>query len=238
MGPKGHEPNFTLKPVADGVWIADAPTIPALSLPIPSRMTVVRLPDGGLWLHSPVEPRPSLVAEVRAEGAVRHLVAPNLAHHSWVAPWQEAAPEALAWAAPGARRRNRKVRWHADLGDAPPPDWAETIDQMVVRGSRVLKEVAFFHRPSRTLILTDLVENLERDRVPAWLGALARLGGVADPDGKAPPHLRAAFTDRRALRASVERLLAWEPERVLLAHGRWYDRDGAAELRRAFRWAF
>jgi hypothetical protein len=31
-------------------------------------------------------------------------------------------------------------------------------------------------------------------------------------------------------------MIAWNPERVILAHGRWYERDGAQELRRAFRW--
>jgi hypothetical protein len=31
-------------------------------------------------------------------------------------------------------------------------------------------------------------------------------------------------------------MIAWQPEKVVMAHGRWYERDGVAELRRAFRW--
>jgi hypothetical protein len=65
-----------------------------------------------------------------------------------------------------------------------------------------------------------------------------RWSGAADPDGKAPIDMRATFRRHRAqVRAAVETMIGWNPDRVLLAHGRWYDRDGTAELRRAFRWA-
>lgn len=31
-------------------------------------------------------------------------------------------------------------------------------------------------------------------------------------------------------------MIAWTPDRIVLAHGRCYDKDAGAELRRAFRW--
>jgi hypothetical protein len=127
------------------------------------------------------------------------------------------------------------LRIDADLGGAAPPDWAAELEQHLVAGSRIHREVVFFHRASRTLILTDLIENFEPQLMPAWTRPLLRLAGICHPDGKPALDLRLTFR-RSALRASVERLLAWEPERVILAHGRCYKRDGAAELRRAFRW--
>jgi hypothetical protein len=99
-------------------------------------------------------------------------------------------------------------------------------------------EVDFYHWPSGTLILTDLIEDFEPDRVtsPVWRWILRR-SGVADPDGKAPLDMQLSFIGRRAeLRRAVHRMLAWNPERIILAHGRWYPADGANELRRAFRW--
>lgn len=94
----------------------------------------------------------------------------------------------------------------------------------------------FFHRASRTLILNDLIENFEaekiRSRLMRWL---TWLGGVQDPDGQMPRDMRLTF-DKARLRAAVETMLAWAPERIILAHGRWYERDGTKELRRAFRW--
>ena len=44
------------------------------------------------------------------------------------------------------------------------------------------------------------------------------------------------FRQHKAVRAAVQRMIAWEPERIIIAHGRWYARDGVAELKRAFRW--
>lgn len=237
---KSNADDFVLRPVAEGIWIADGPSVPAFGLPIPVRMTAVRLPDGGMWLHSPIEAKPELVAQVREQGPIRFLVAPNLAHFSWLPQWKGQAPEAEAWAAPGvrgrAKRQGKGVDWQGELSDEAPPGWAGAIDQMVVKGSPVLREVAFLHRASRTLILTDLIENLEAETLPPWLRPAAKLGGVTAPDGKAPPHVRASFLDRRALRASVEAMIAWAPERVLFAHGAWIERDGTEELRRRFAW--
>src|SRR3546814_15625399 len=68
-----------------------------------------------------------------------------------------------------------------------------------------------------------------------WMRWLTRLGGVQDPHGSMPRDMRRTFVRQRPqLKAAVERMLAWEPERIVLAPGRWYEHDGAAEPRRAF----
>ena len=100
-----------------------------------------------------------------------------------------------------------------------------------------MEEVVFFHRKTRTLVLADLIENFEPGKIGGAYRWLVRFAGAADPDGKAPIDLRLTFSGRKdAARASFERMLAWEPDKVILAHGRWYNRNGSAELRRAFRW--
>jgi hypothetical protein len=49
--------------------------------------------------------------------------------------------------------------------------------------------------------------------------------------------LRMTFWGRkRVVRGCLARMLAWEPEKVIIAHGRPYEEEGAKELRRAFRW--
>ena len=101
-----------------------------------------------------------------------------------------------------------------------------------------MTEVVFFHRPSRTLILTDLIENFEPEKLRSWtMRLLTWFGGVQDPDGRMPRDMRFSFRSRKAeLRIAIETMIALAPERIILAHGRWYERDGARELRRAFRW--
>lgn len=190
---------------------------------------------------SPTEPDEGLRSEVDALGPVVHLVSPNKIHYAHIAAWKRAYPGAMAWASPGVRERAASqgvgVSFDGDLGDGPEEAWSGDLDQLVFRGSRFMEEVVFFHRKTRTLILADLIENIEPEKVGGAWRWLVRLAGAMDPDGKAPIDLRLTFSGgKEAARTSFERMVAWRPERVIMAHGRSYERDGTAELRRAFRW--
>lgn len=236
----GYEPLNTLKPVAADIWPIDGPAIRFYGMPFSTRATVLRLADGRIWVHSPTCLTEALAAEVEALGPVRHLIAPNWIHYAYVSDWQARFGQAQAWAAPGvaqgAASRGMPIRFDHDLGQDPPADWAGEIDQMIVRGSKVHREAVFFHRASKTLILTDLMENFEASKLGVWTQVATRLAGVQDPDGKAPIDMRQTFRDREALRHDVRRMIGWGPERVILAHGRWYETGGVQELERAFRW--
>lgn len=237
-----YEPINTLKPVADGIWLVDGPLIDfrwaGLRLPFPTRMTIIRLAGGGLWLHSPTALTPGLKAEVDALGPVRHLIAPNKLHYWWVGDWQKAYPEALAYAAPGMRREARRaIAFERDLEAEPPADWAGEIDQVLVPGS-FMTEVDFFHRRSRSLILTDLIENFEPAKVPrGWLRLLMRLGGVMVPGGT-PRDMRLTFLGhRKAVRRAIATMLGWRPQHLIVAHGRCRHDNATSELARALHWA-
>ncbi len=242
---KLYEPINTLKPVAENIWIVDGPIIHMqmyrLHVPFTTRMTVIRLNNGDLFLHSPTKLEPGLQEEVEALGNIKHLVSPNKIHYAHVLTWGEAYPQAIKWASPGVRERAKSVglavQFDRELAEEAYPPWAGEIDQLVFRGSSFMEEYVFFHKASRTLILTDMIENFEAEKVGRGWRLLIRLAGSMHPDGKAPYDLRMTFRGREEqARAAVRQMLAWQPERVLLAHGRWYSRDGVAELRRAFRW--
>jgi hypothetical protein len=209
-------------------------------MPLPVRMTVVRLAGGDLWLHSPTRFTAGLKSKLERQGRIAHLVAPDIAHWTFLQDWQRHCPDALTWAAPGLRDRAqvRKsgVRLDRDLGEAAPPEWSGEIDQVVVRGLG-FAEVDFLHRATRTLVMTDLVQNLEPQKLPFLARTFARLNGALAPDGKAPVYLRLAVRAKRheASRAAAQ-LLAWAPERVIFSHGRWFERDGTGQLRRSLRW--
>ncbi|MEW9571670.1 DUF4336 domain-containing protein [Rhodanobacter sp. Si-c] len=239
-----YEPLNTLKPVASGLWIVDGPIVRMAALggsaPFPTRMTVARLADGGLWCHSPIAPDAALFAAIDTLGPVLHLVSPNKLHYTHIAAWKRRYPGAVAWASPGVRERAAsqriEVAFDADLGDVPEPAWAAELDQLRFRGSRVIEEVVFLHRASSTLILADLIENFEAAKLGPAMRWIARLGGVLDPDGKTPLDMRFTFRDRAVARVCLQRVMAWQPRRVILAHGRCYPEHAEAELRRAFRW--
>ncbi len=176
-----------------------------------------------------------------ALGPVGHLVSPNKIHYAHIAAWKRTYPEAAAWASPGVRERAASqlidVSFDADLGDGPDPAWRKDLDQLVFRGSNFMEEVVFFHRKTRTLVLADLIENFELEKMRGAYRWLVRLAGAAAPDAKTPIDLRLTFLGhKKEARSAFKRMVAWEPEKVIMAHGRPYERDGTAELRRAFRW--
>jgi hypothetical protein len=238
-----YAPLGVLKPLGRDIWMVDGPVVRmryiAGTLPFTTRMTIARLPSGRLWLHSPIALTPGLLAEVRSLGRVAALVAPNRLHWMALADWQKACPDAETWGAPGLadQAAQRGFRIDHELSELPPPAWGGAIAQVLVKGI-FMTEAVFLHRPSSTLILTDLIENFERGRVRGgFLRFLMQLGGVVDPLGSTPRDLRLTFLGRRrGVREAVETMLAWRPERVVLAHGRPYLRNGTAELRRALAW--
>jgi hypothetical protein len=232
-----YEPIKTLKPVAKDVWIVDGPEIrfgpPGLKMPFPTRMTILRLADG-LFVHSPTELTASLKARVEALGAVRWIVGPNRLHYWWVPQWHEAWPGAAVHLAPRIREQaGDHIDFEtATLDGAGGYPWHGEVATLPVAGS-YMTEVEFFHRASRTLILTDLIENFEPRKLSFRMRLLTWLGGVQDPHGSMPRDMRISFS-RAELRRAVETMIGWAPERVILAHGRWYEKNGTAELKRAF----
>jgi hypothetical protein len=236
-----YPPLDELKPVAPDLWIVDSGPHNAMGLAMPVRMTVVRLASGDLWLHSPTRYDEGLRQSLEQLGPIRHLVAPNAAHWSYLTEWQARCAGAVTWAAPGLRQR-RPVRkagvvLDRDLTPEPPPEWSRDIDQVIVEGGFGVSEAAFLHRPSRTLILTDLVENFEPEKLSAPARIVLRLLGTTAPDGRAPVYYRFVITRRRrSARAAARRMLDWAPERVIFAHGRWFTGQGTPRLQKSLRW--
>jgi hypothetical protein len=243
MDPKAiaYPPLDTLKPIAENVWLVDSGPMRAMGMPLPVRMTVICLGDGTLLLHSPTPFSANLGRALEAVGPVRHLVAPNIAHWTFLKDWQAHYADAVTSAAPGLRDRRQVrssgVRLDRDLGSADTPAWAGEIVEIFVHGVGGFCEVALFHKASRTLVLTDLVQNLEPGKLPVWMRLPARLAGNAAPDGRAPAYLRAVVKLRgQQPRDAARALLALNPDRVVFTHGRWFDSDGTARLRRSLDW--
>ncbi len=207
------------------------------AMDISARLTLLRLRDGSLLAHSPCPIDAKLEAEVETIGPLRHIVAPGDYHYFHVADWQEAFPEATTWICPGVERKLPDLRFDWILGDRSPAEWQDEIDQVLVRGTRFMVEVAFFHRASRTLVLTDLVENIGDDTPGAsdrhlrfWWKVVFRMWNRPRP----APEYQMGWRDKAAARESLERILAWNFERVVLAHGDCIDVDAKARLQEAW----
>lgn len=219
------------------LWLAEGPTVRFLGLyPYPTRMAVARLGDGALWVWSPIALDEALAAEVEALGPVRHLVSPNKIHHLFLGEWSKRYPDALLYASPGLAKKRGDLRFHAELGDEPDPSWGGDIDQVVFRGSPFLQEVVFFHRPSRSALVCDLIQRFEPSEVRGVTGAMMRLDGLVGENGSTPREWRASFWRRGPARAARLEALAWEPERLIIAHGTCATQNGREILERGLRW--
>ena len=221
----------TLRNLAPNLWVAERPLKLAIG-DIGTRMTVIRLADGGLWLHSPVRLDAATRAALEALGPVRAVVAPSKVHHFFVDDYLAAYPEACAYAAPGLAEKRRDLSFYAVLGDDAPAAWAGDIEQHLFRGAPYINEVVFFHRSTRTLVLTDLAFNVAADKTRGarlfhWLNGTA---------GRFGPHrmVRFMIRDRVAARHSLERILQWDIDRITVTHGDVLDRGGRERLTTAF----
>jgi len=217
-----------LTPLAPDLWDYDAP-LTVIGMQLGHRLTVARLADGTLWLHSPCAYSPALAAELAAVGPVAHIVAPNAVHDTYFEGWFQAYPSARFHGARGFSKFRPDLKFTDALGDTPDATWTGTFDQLMVRGMPRLNEVVFLHRASRTLILTDLAFNLGTDM--PWLSrVMLKINGCYDCFA-ASRLLRTTIKDRAALRTSLDRIFAWDFDRLVLSHGRNVD-TGAKELLR------
>ncbi|MGI9415288.1 MAG: DUF4336 domain-containing protein [Hyphomicrobiales bacterium] len=229
-----------LETVDDDIWLAEGRIVSFYGFAYPTRSVIVRLGDGGLWIWSPVELTPELQHLVDGLGDVAHLVSPNKIHHLYLQDWSAAYPDARLWGPQSTIAKRGDLSFQSPLEDASPPAWADTIDQVWFRGSPLLDEVVFFHRSSATAILADLSENFDSAFLDRhwtwWQRPIARLWKITVGYGYAPLEWRLSFIDRKPARDALDRMLAWDPRRVVMAHGEWQRTGGRAYLERAFAW--
>jgi hypothetical protein len=222
-----------LKQLAEDLWVAERPQT-FYGLPVGTRMTVMRLADRRLLLHSPVALEPELREELDSIGRVCFAVAPNRVHHLYAGEVVRAYPGTRVWVAPGLERKRPDLVFEAVLSDDAPEAWRGQIDQIFFRGRPYENEVTFYHRASRTLILCDLAFNFGPRAAASTrlLMKLLRSYGRLAPSKLDPWLIR----DRRAARESLERILAWDFDRIIVAHGDVLESGGHETLRQGYAW--
>jgi hypothetical protein len=196
------------------------------------RMAVVRLSGGGLLVHSPAPLDDRLRAELDDLGPVRFVVPASLLHgHLYMEQYAAAYPDVRLFAAPGLARRRKDLEFEGELGGEPDPSWSADLDQTTFDGHRFITEVVFRHRASGTLIVGDVVWNV----TPA-MSVTGRLWAGWRQGVRPTPAFRLGIRDRAAARASRDRILAWDFDRILIGHGEMVESGGHAAFERAYSW--
>ena len=208
--------------------------------PYTYRAIVIRLNDGSLFMLSPIQLTPDIRTDIDQLGAVKYLVSPNHLHHLHLGDWSQAYPDARLYASPRLTSKRKDLVFYKTLSsDTPEPEWAGQIDQCIFgSGNGWIDELVFFHRASRTVILTDLVMDFD----PATFSPLSRVTTQWNqmyqhtPRGVQFGHI----FDRASLRNALKTVRTWEPEHAIVAHSPWLCVDGnervADFLDAAFNW--
>jgi hypothetical protein len=197
-----------------------------------TRMTIVRLSEGGLFVLSPVALDDETRRAVDALGEVRAVVAPSIFHHLFVGQWMTAYPKAVFAACPGLEWKRTDLAFTCVLGDQPHPVWANDLEQVYFSARRE-NEIDLFHAKSRTLLCTDALLNLSTHprRSTRFVAKLMKNSGPGL--GWMEPIM---IRDRRLARRQVDRMLAWDFDRIILAHGAPVGAGGRAVLAKAYAW--
>lgn len=226
--------------LAPGFWVVDGPCVDFYSFPYPTRMVVVRLGDGGLWVWSPIALTDELARWIDTLGPVGHLVGPNPIHHLSLAQWKERWPQAMMWGPQSLVDKRADLPFAGALDEDAPAPWADEFELFHFTNSSFLDELVFVHQRSRSAIFADLTENFSRGFIARnwswWQRPIARIWKIVEPFGFAPLELRLTFRRREEGRRKLARIKALQPERVIMAHGEIARSDGVAYLDRAFAW--
>ena len=220
----------------ENIWLLDGDPVRFMGISFQTRACIVRLKNNSLWVHSPVALTPGRKESVDQLGSVQFIIAPKKVHSLGVQLWRAAFPDARVWVSPGFPKRHPAISYNGVLNDAAPDAWADAIRQQVFHGHRILDEVIFLHKQSRTLIVTDLIQKHDpgNERVPwrwlkKWAGILGERGGVARD-------IRGSMSDRNAARAARDEILSWDFDALVISHGSCLRTGAKTEVARAFEW--
>ncbi len=223
---------MALEQIAQDVWAAPMPHRIS-GLRMGTRMTVVRLSDGSLFVYSPIILDDDLKRSIDALGPVAHIVAPSLYHHLFVSGFADAYPEAKTHAASGLERKRSDLNFDAILGEEPEPSWRDDLDAVKIDGC-ALGETVFFHRPSRTLVSADFIQNFDTSDHWATRWYL-KAAGIHGKIGVSRA-VRMMVRDKAKARRAIDQVIDWNPERITLAHGRPILSSSGATVSDSYSW--
>lgn len=225
-----------LKEFATDVWLLEGDEARMHGIPFATRSVIIRLPDGALWVHSPVKLTPDRIEAIEGLGSVAYLIEPNKIHSLYLTEWRKQWPDAISMVSPGFRERHPDIEADFVLEDEAPAAISGVIEQQVIKGHKLLDEVWFCHKPSGSLIVTDIIQKHDPSQQNFLWRILKGAAGLLGKQGGTAIDIRLTFEDKAVARRCVEYVLDWEFDRLILSHGFCLETGGKAEVRRAMSW--
>jgi hypothetical protein len=223
---------------ANNIWLADGPVVRDMGALFTTRMTIVKLSDGSIWISSPIPVSFATLRAISELGEVRYLIAATPRHVWRLSTWHTLFPDAELWASRPTLFTLQKGQLPISgyLSDTPVNAWSADFDQLEFKGNSLLSEVLFFHRNTHTVILDDLIMRNPVMKGKTLSNLIFKFGGVQYPEGGVSADMKIAFLNRSLARQSLERLLSWDFDKLIIAHGECIESGAKQYIKRAFRW--
>lgn len=228
-----------LRCIDENIWVAEQPQ-KYFGLSIGARMTVIRSRETGkLIILSPIRPTLELEEALAGLGVVSDIVAPNSYHHLYCNEFKHRFPRAMLWGSSFLMKKCPHLLIDNLLCSEEPSPWdgvlfcrLSGLSTLGPSGPSPLEEFAFCHLPSQTLILTDSAFNF--DQSFPWLTQFTTR--IAGGFNRLEPTIleRLASSDKASVRASIQQVLSWDFDRVIVAHGTVVEFGGKSMLARAY----
>lgn len=222
--------------IKDQIWILEYP-IRFGGMDLFARTTIIKLNTGDLVVHDPCRIDDAIKSQIDSLGAVKFIIAPGNYHHLFVTDFQQEYPDAETFLCPGLEKKRPDIKFDWILGPRPDPRWEGILEQSLIQGTRHIWETAFFHKPSKTLILVDLLENIgDNYRHEAglllqfWWKVVFRMWN----NPKAAPEYQMGWGKKDIVKIGLNKILGWDAERVILAHGENIESNVNNILRKAW----
>lgn len=225
-----YEP-FKLKNVSDGIWQADGDIIKFMRMAFSIRMFIVQLDSKDFWLFSPIQPNPKLVEQVKqlvGDRKLLYIVYGNSIHHIYAEDWMKLFPEAKLG---GTKelitkmdKNKRNLSFDFDINNENRMPWQDEIDHFLIDCNKFIEEVVFYHRKSKSLIITDIIQNHDVDCpgynkkfIYRWVGISKTNGGGIPSDYKMG--FKWPFGNKQKAKETLRKALVWEFDKILITHG-------------------
>ena len=211
-----------MREIADNLWVHED-SMKMLGAKLAIRMSMAKLKDGSLWIHTPTPLTPDLQRSVESLGSVKHIVGASNGHNISLESWRRAFPDAAVYVAVGIPKKRPRLKDFTLLRDLTTPPWDNDLDQLHMEGVPFFDEYVFLHKESKSLLVTDYFQNHTNVEQKGFAKFLTKF--VFEPIGfkgicLAPPlKMKLMVKDPQALRTSLDRLWQWDFERIIPGHG-------------------
>ena len=231
--------------VSNQVWVKEYP-VKYAGCCFSGRMTVIKMTNGQVWIHSPCSFDDDSGEQLKKEieetvGDVVYIIAPGTYHYFHVQSCQKAFPNAKTYICPGIEKKRPDIEYDGMLSDIPLEEWSDDFDQVLIKGNRLIWEVAFLHKPSKTLVLVDLIEYIG-DKTEGtdwvlrfWWKYVMCMWNKPKP---APEYQMGWMRrQRNETRDCLNKILSdeWDFDKLIIAHGDLVEHDAKAVARTAWK---